>query len=115
MIFRQILVPIVPEHGINDSLHQALKIANKCSAHVTLLSVFKELEEFKEIHKISGSPLDILDNAIAFYNNALEEHVRNLTKTYPKITFTTKVRIGIPFIEIIKEADELGATLVIID
>lgn len=43
MIFSQILVPIVPEQGINNALHQALQVADKTSSHVTLLSVFKEL------------------------------------------------------------------------
>lgn len=115
MIFSQILVPIVPEQGINNALHQALQVADKASSHVTLLSVFKELDEFKEIHQISGSPLDILDNAIQFYHNALKEHVHTLRKTYPNIKFATKVRIGIPFIEIIKEANESNSTMVIID
>ncbi|WP_428776008.1 universal stress protein [Vibrio sp.] len=115
MIFKQILVPIAPEQKITDSLHQAFQLANKCSSHVTLLSVIKELDEFKEIHHISGTACDLLDKATQFYHNVLKDHVHALRKQYPQIRFATKVRIGIPFIEIIKEADESEASIVIID
>ncbi len=115
MIFSKILVPIAPEQEINDSLHQAFQLANRCSSQVILLSIIKELDEFKEIHHISGTALDMLDRATQCYHNALKEHVHILREKYPKIKFATKVRIGIPFIEIIKEAAESNASLIIID
>lgn len=115
MIFDRILIPIAPEQELNESLHQALHLSNKCSSQVTLLSVIKTLDEFKEIHHISGSALDILDEATQHYHNVLKAHIHVLGKQYPNIKFATQIRIGIPFIEIIKEAKETNSSLIMID
>lgn len=115
MAFTKLLVPIAPEQEITQAFHEAFVFANQCSADVTLLVVIKELAEFRENYNISGTALDILDNATQFYRQSLDEHAQTLKKQYPKITFTTKVRIGIPYIEIIKEAHESQASMVIID
>ncbi|KOO09905.1 universal stress protein, partial [Vibrio xuii] len=48
-------------------------------------------------------------------HQAMEDHVQTLTKQYPQITFLVKVRVGIPYIEIIKEANESQSSMVIID
>lgn len=115
MIFDRILIPIAPEQELNESLHQALYLSNKCSSQVTLLSVIKALDEFKEIHHISGTALDILDEATQHYHNVLKAHIHELGKQYPNIKFATQIRIGIPFIEIIKEAKETNSSLIMID
>lgn len=115
MAFTKLLVPIAPEQEVNQALHQAFVFANQQSAHVTLLVVIKELAEFKDIYHISGTALDILDKATEFYHQAMEDHVQTLTKQYPQITFLVKVRVGIPYIEIIKEANESQSSMVIID
>ncbi len=115
MVFNKILVPIAPEQPINESLHQALQLANQASAHITFLSVIKHLEEFKQAHQFSGSALDILEKATHFYQEALNKHVKQLQPLYPHITFETQIRIGIPFIEIVKQAHESSCSMVMID
>ncbi|UUM32507.1 universal stress protein [Vibrio japonicus] len=115
MAFTKLLVPIAPEQQITQAFHEAFVFANQCSANVTLLVVIKELAEFKQNYNVSGSALDILDNATQYYQQSLDEHAQTLKKQYPKVTFTTKVRVGIPYIEIIKEAHDSQVSMVIID
>ncbi|MCJ2376961.1 universal stress protein [Vibrio sp. ZSDZ34] len=115
MLFTRLLVPIAPEQPINDALHQVFSFANTCSSHVTLLLVIKELAEYKDIYHLSGTTLDILEHATRFYQDSLKNHVQALEKRYPNIKFNTKVRVGIPFIEIIKESDELKSSMIVID
>ncbi|OAJ94928.1 universal stress protein [Vibrio bivalvicida] len=115
MTFTQLLVPIAPGQEIDDSHHQAFQFANKCSAKVTLLLVIKELAEFKEIYHLSGSSLNVLDKATHHLKNDLEKQARTLSDQYSNIRFSTKVRVGTPFIEIIKEADESDASMIIIN
>ncbi|GHW31595.1 Universal stress protein family 1 [Vibrio cholerae] len=115
MTFEKILVPIAPEQELNDSLQYALSLSNECSSQVTLISVINTLDEFKEIHQFSGSALDILDAATQFYHDSLKQHIQTLAEHYPKISFGSKIRIGIPFIEIIKEAKESNSSLIMID
>ncbi|MCG9752187.1 universal stress protein [Vibrio brasiliensis] len=115
MAFNQLLVPIAPEQDLNDSHHQAFQFANQCGAKVTLQLVIKELAEYKDIFHLSGSTLDVLDHATKHYHDALNQHIHNLNSQYPNIQFTSKVDVGVPFIEIIKEASHLGASMVIID
>ncbi|MDO6498695.1 universal stress protein [Photobacterium sanguinicancri] len=111
----QLLFPIVPDQPINDSLHQALKLADQCSSHVTLLTVIEDLAEFKEIYRYSGTTLNILEEATKVYEQALTQQAQLLKSQYANIKFHTKIRIGVPYIEIIKEAKELNATMVAID
>lgn len=115
MTFTQLLVPIAPEQEINDSHHHAFQFANKCSATVTLLLVIKELAEFKEIYHLSGSSLDILDKATQHFQNSLTQHADTLSQQYPNVNFTTKVRVGKPLTEILAEAEQSQASMVIID
>ncbi|MGR5126338.1 universal stress protein [Photobacterium swingsii] len=111
----QLLFPIVPEQTIDASLHQALKLADQCSSHVTLLTVIDDLAEFKEIYRYSGTTLNILDEATKIYYEALNQQAQSLKRQYGNIRFQTKIRIGVPYIEIIKEAKALNATMVAID
>ncbi|KLV04133.1 Universal stress protein family 1 [Photobacterium aquae] len=115
MSFSPILVPIAPEQALNDSFHQAFRFANQCAAQVTLLSVIEDLAELKEISRYSCTTLDLLDKATKIYHDALKEHVHVLKKQYPNICFNIKIRIGVPFIEIVKEANASHSSLVIID
>lgn len=115
MAFNPLLVPIAPEQELNNSHHQAFQFANLCGAKVTLLLVIKELAEYKDIYQLSGSTLDVLDHATKHYQSVLDKHIQTLTTQYPNIYFTSKVKVGIPFIEIIKEATQLQAAMVIID
>ncbi|MCG9575291.1 universal stress protein [Vibrio tubiashii] len=115
MTFTQLLVPIAPGQEIDDSHHQAFQFANNCSANVTLLLVIKELAEFKEIFHLSGSSLNVLDQATHHFKDHLAQQARTLSEQYANIRFTTKVRVGTPFIEIIQEADESNSSMIIIN
>lgn len=115
MAFNQLLVPIAPEQDLNDSHHQAFQFANQCGAKVTLQLVIKELAEYKDIYHLSSSTLDVLKHATKHYQDTLDKHILTLNNHYPKIEFTSKVEVGVPFIEIIKEATQLQASMVIID
>ncbi|MGR5142031.1 universal stress protein [Photobacterium sp. DNB23_23_1] len=115
MILNQLLIPIAPEQEIDASFHQAFKFANNISAQVTLLTVIEDLAELKEISRYSCTTLDVLDKATKIYHGLLKEWVQSLKQEYSNIKFKTKIRIGIPFIEIIKEAKDSHATMVILD
>ncbi|MGR5061436.1 universal stress protein [Photobacterium sp. DNB22_13_2] len=115
MILNQLLIPIAPEQKIDESFHQAFKFANNISAQVTLLTVIEDLAELKEISRYSCTTLDVLDKATKIYHGLLKEWVQSLKKEYSNIKFKTKIRIGIPFIEIIKEAKDSHATMVFLD
>jgi len=115
MAFNQLLVPIAPEQDLNDSHRQAFQFANQCGAKVTLQLVIKELAEYKDIYHLSGSTLNMLEHATKHYHDKLNQHIQTLNRHYPNIDFTSKVDAGIPFIEIIKDANRLDASMVIID
>ncbi|WEM43462.1 universal stress protein [Photobacterium sp. DA100] len=115
MSFNQLLVPIAPEQPLDDCFHQAFKLANQMSAQVTLLTVIEDLAELKEISRFSCTTLDLLDKSTKIYHGILKEWVQSLKQEYSNIKFRTKIRIGIPFIEIIKEAHDSHATMVILD
>ncbi|MCQ1059319.1 universal stress protein [Photobacterium sp. ZSDE20] len=115
MKLNRLLVTIAPEQPLNDSFHQAFGFANQCSAQVTLLAVIEELCELKEVAEHSDTAVNIIDEAKNFYHKQLNHHVEVLNAQYPNITFNTLVRIGIPHIEIIKEAKASQASMVVID
>ncbi|MGD8231606.1 universal stress protein [Vibrio sp. TRT 1302] len=115
MAFTQLLVPIAPEQNLNDSHHQAFHFANQSGAKVTLQLVIKELAEYKDIYHLTGSSLDILDHATNHYSESLNQHIQTLHNQYPKIDFTSKISVGIPYIEIIKQASQINAEMIIID
>lgn len=115
MSFSPLLVPIAPEQALNDSFHQAFRFADQCAAQVTLLCVIEDLAELKEISRYSCTTLDLLDRATKIYHDTLKEHVSVLEKQYPNISFETKIRIGVPFVEIVREANSSHSSLVIID
>ena len=115
MSFNQLLIPIAPEQQLDDSFHQAFKFANQISAQVTLLTVIEDLAELKEISRFSCTTLDLLDKSTKIYHGILKEWVLSLKQEYSNIKFKTKIRIGIPFIEIIKEANDSQVTMVILD
>lgn len=115
MTHRRILVPVSPEQVLGPAFHQALKFADQQKAKVTLLTVVEDLEEIQELTKYSFTTLDLLDKATTTYHQQLKAHVLALKQQYPHITFSTQIRIGIPFIEIIKSAVEGKADLIIID
>ncbi|MGR5066274.1 universal stress protein [Photobacterium sp. DNB22_13_2] len=115
MKLNRLLVTIAPEQPLNDSFHQAFGFANQCSAQVTLLAVIEELCELKEVAEHSNTAVNIIDEAEKFYHKQLNHHVEVLNAQYPNITFNTLVRIGIPHIEIVKEAKSSQASMVVID
>lgn len=115
MAFSQLLVPIAPEQDLNDSHHQAFCFANSCGAKVMLQLVIKELAEYKDIFHLSGSTLDVLDNATKHYSDALNQHIQTLHTQYPNIDFSSKISVGIPYIEIVKQATQNHADMIIID
>lgn len=115
MTYRRLLVPVSPEQVLGPAFHQALAFADQQKAVVTLLTVVEDLEEIQELTKHSFTTLDLLDKATATYHQQLKEHVAVLRQQYPHVTFGTQIRMGIPFIEIIKSAAEGKADLIIID
>ncbi|MGF1680291.1 universal stress protein [Photobacterium minamisatsumaniensis] len=115
MNLSRLLVPIAPDQSINQLFHQAFKSANQRSSHVTLLTVIEELAELKEIAHYSSKTLDALNRATTAYQDTLKQHVQSLSKQYPNIQFHTHIRIGIPFIEILKEAKDSNASMIVID
>lgn len=115
MVLERLLIPLGPDQTINDSLHQALKLANENSSHVTLLTVIEDLAELREIAQYTCSTLDILDKATEIHKEALKQHVYLLKKKYANIKFQTRIRVGIPFIEIIKESKETKSTMMVVD
>ncbi|OAN11146.1 universal stress protein [Photobacterium jeanii] len=115
MNFSHLLIPIVPEQAIKESFEQVFNIADQQASHVTLLAVIEELAEFKEIYRYSGTTLNILDKATQVYHDALKQHVQTLKHRYHNIHFHTQIRIGIPSIEIIKQAQASHASMVVID
>lgn len=115
MKLNRLLVTIAPEQPLNDSFHQAFGFANQCAAQVTLLTVIEELCELKEVAEHSNTAVNIIDEAEKFYHKQLHHHVEVLKAQYPNITFNTLVRIGIPHIEIVKEAKSSQASMVVID
>jgi universal stress protein E len=115
MKFKQLLIPVAPEQSLNETFHQALVFADVSCAQVTLLTVVEDLQELREISKLSVTTLNLFENAIEIYRNQLKRHVQDLSPLYQSITFSTEVRVGIPFIEIIKSAKENQSDLIIID
>lgn len=115
MTFSHLLIAIAPEQPLGQSFHQALHFANRTASRVTLLTIIKDLAEFKEVALHTSSTLDLLDKATQIYHDVLKDHVHTLRAQYPKIKFQTQIRLGIPAIEIIKAAKETQAQLIIID
>ena len=115
MHFHHLLVPIAPEQEINDALHHAFRFADSQYAHVTLLVVIDDLAEFRDIHRYSGTALDVLDNATKIYHDIVKQQVAELKNHYKHIVFKTQIRVGMPFIEIIKEANIMHADMIVID
>ncbi|MDV5168314.1 universal stress protein [Photobacterium rosenbergii] len=115
MSFRHLLLPVAPDQPLGDAFQEVLQIADSQSAKVTLVSVIEKLDELKEIARYSSKVMGLLDEATKTSRQTLEGHVQLLKAKYPKITFSVLVRLGIPFVEIIKAADELQASMIVID
>lgn len=115
MSFRHLLLPIAPEQTLGESFGDVLPFANAHSAQVTLLTVVDELEKFQELSQYTRTTLDLLDKATQCYHQSLNQHVQSFRKTYPDVKFSTLIRVGVPFIEIIKAAHEVQATLIVMD
>ncbi|NAX49423.1 universal stress protein [Photobacterium halotolerans] len=115
MSFRHLLLPVAPELPLGNAFHEVLKIADSQSAKVTLISVIENLDELKEISQYSSKVLSLLGETTKTSHQALEKHAQLLKVKYPNIKFSVIVRLGIPFIEIIKAADEVQASMIVID
>ncbi|GHA36704.1 universal stress protein [Photobacterium aphoticum] len=115
MNLHHLLVPIAPEQAINETLHHAFRFADMHGLHVTLLSVIEDLAEFKDIHRHTGTTLDMLDKALKVYQSQLVQQQQELAQRYPHIVFDTKIRVGVPYIEMIKAASDTQADMIVID
>lgn len=115
MSFRHLLFPIAPDQRLDNDFQEAFQIAESQSAKVTLVTVIENLEELKEISKYSNKVSNLLDDVKATSHQFLEKQTEILKAKYPNIEFSTTVRIGIPFIEIIKLADEVQASMIVIN
>lgn len=115
MSFRHLLLPVAPDQPLEGSFQEVLQIADAQSAKVTLVTVIEKLDELKEISQYSCTALGLLDEATKSSHQALEQHVQFLKAKYPNIRYSAVVRLGIPFIEIIKAADEFEASMIVID
>lgn len=115
MSFRHLLLPIAPEQQLEASFQEVLQFANAHSAQVTLLTVVDELEKFQELSQYTGTTLGLLDKATQYYHQSLKQHVQSFRSRYPEVKFSTLIRVGVPFIEIIKAAHEVQASLIVID
>ncbi|WP_375749070.1 universal stress protein [Vibrio sp. HN007] len=114
MIFNNFLLPLAYEQDINHEYEQLLKYADICSGNVTLLTVIENLDEINEIAKYSVSALNILEESRKKNLEHLETIVSGLNGQYPNIKFHISVRTGIAFVEIIKAAKEVSASLIVI-
>lgn len=115
MPYQHLLLPVAPKQKLGAAFHQAFQFADQQHAKVTLLTVIAELKEMKDLSRYSVSTLNLLDTAIRQSEQELLDYLPELKTQYPDITFDTKVEVGIPFIEIIKEADDISADLIVID
>lgn len=115
MNFQRLLFPIAPGQAMGPAFHQAFQFADKVKANVTLYTVIAELAEMKELSKYSVSTLNLLDQETQKNERLLGEHITELQSQYPNITFNMKVGVGIPFIEIIKEANAQSVDMIVID
>ncbi|WP_299017937.1 universal stress protein [uncultured Photobacterium sp.] len=115
MSYQRLLFPLAPKQIVSSAFHQAFLFADKQKATVTLFTVIAELTEMKELSKYSVSTLNLLDQVTNQCERQQEEYVTELKTQYPHITFETKVVVGIPFIEIIKEAAANNTDLIVID
>lgn len=115
MNFRHLLLPIAPDQPLGDNFSEVLQLADTQSAKVTLVSVIENIDELKEISQYSSKVLSLLDEVTKKSHQALEENVQLLKVKYPNIMFSAIVRLGVPFIEIIKVADEVQASMIVID
>lgn len=117
MSFRHLLFPIAPDQPLGDEFSDVLQIADSQSSKVTLVSVIENenIDALKEISRYSSKVMSLLDEMKKTSHRALEEHVQRLKVKYPNIVFSVIVRLGIPFIEIITVADEVQASMIVID
>lgn len=115
MSYKHLLVPLAPEQEITSSLSNVLSIADTCKSRITLLMVIQGMDELKEISQYSVRTLDIIDRVTKLYYSQLKALVRGLESRFHNIDFNIQVRIGIPFIEIIKCAREENSDFIVID
>lgn len=115
MSFRHLLLPVAPDQSPGEAFQEVLQIADTQSAKVTLVTVIEKLDELKQISQYSSTALGLLDKATKASHQALEQHLQTLKAKYPKIQFSAYVRLGIPFIEIIKAAHEIDVSMIVID
>ncbi|CAE6941497.1 Universal stress protein family [Vibrio sp. B1FLJ16] len=114
MSFHHLLFPVAPDQLLGDDFNEVLQIADAQSAKITLVTVIEKLEELKEIAKYSNKVLNLLDEATTTAEQVLEKQAQILKANYPNIEFSMIVRLGIPFIEIIKVAEEVQADIIVI-
>ncbi|UXI03019.1 universal stress protein [Photobacterium sp. TY1-4] len=115
MIFRHLLLPIAPDQPLGDLFQDVLQIADAQSAKVTLVTVIENFDELKVISQYSSKVLGLLDEATKTSHHALEKQVQLLKAKYPSIKFSAIIRLGIPFLEIIRAADEVQASMIVVD
>jgi nucleotide-binding universal stress UspA family protein len=83
------------------TLDRAATLAKNNQARLTVLQVIKEMPEHWRIMNLGGVPLNLQELAVKEYQSRLREFVAPLRQN--GIRASTKVLVGTPFLEIIRE------------
>ncbi|WP_028108577.1 universal stress protein [Ferrimonas futtsuensis] len=107
-----ILIPIAPGQTPSPALDELVSFADKTGAPVRLLSV---VEQFQMLGVGNISLLDLLKRSIEEQRKQLIDIASSLTDKHPKLRVHIEVLSGKPFIEIIKYASSINASVIGLD
>ena len=108
--FKNILCVGAPDSISGSELERVAALADNNQARLTVVEVIDEIPPNTKLLKRVLSPEDLQANIVAEHRKRLEELVAPWNKN---IEIQTKVLIGIPFLEIIREVLRDGRDLVI--
>ncbi|SHH28694.1 universal stress protein [Ferrimonas marina] len=107
-----ILVPLAQGQTLSERSAPLLTFAEISGAQLTLLTV---VENIQMVGSSGRSLLDMLKLAMQAQREVLDAQAYELRLQYPSLKIDTEVISGKPFIEIVKYADKINASLIAID
>lgn len=99
--FKNILLVFNPEVNTSAAIDQAATLARKNSARITVFSVIKEMPSNMGMALLVLSPKELFTSVLEEYQEQVDGIVAALDKK--GVTATAQVKVGIPFIEIIRQ------------
>lgn len=113
--FRRILVYLAGAGPESTALRRAARLARQNKAEICILQVVPEESPLSSVWKAldPGQALSPRDQLVGVYEELASEAVESLEEV--GISAQYRVREGKPFLEILQEAERLGADLVIKD